>query len=199
MKATGKIIGRLIVGCSLACCLTLKIHAQIPPPPDGGTNSSGTNIYNPFDGFNPTPVITYPTNVTLKWYLQFPNTPYTSLLTLAPDGTLYVPIGTGGSGGGRLYAISTSLVDTNDTGYPQPDNFEKWIFYEGTNAGGTITPIVTTDHTVYYSSTYPIMIATLSETNGFLVQSISLSGFSSPEMNPPTLGSERAIYMSSGY
>ena len=28
MKATGKIIGRLIVGCAFACCLTLKVYAQ---------------------------------------------------------------------------------------------------------------------------------------------------------------------------
>ena len=29
MKATGKIIGRLIVGCVFACCLTSNVYSQI--------------------------------------------------------------------------------------------------------------------------------------------------------------------------
>jgi len=46
MKATGKIIGRLIVGCTFACCLTLKLHAQTPPfpPPDTNDYDGGTNV-----------------------------------------------------------------------------------------------------------------------------------------------------------
>ena len=45
MKATGTIIGRLMVGCVFACCLTLKLHAQIPPlpPPDTNNYDGGTN------------------------------------------------------------------------------------------------------------------------------------------------------------
>jgi hypothetical protein len=43
MKAT-KILGRLIVGCLFACCLTLKLHAQPTlPPPDTNNYDGGTN------------------------------------------------------------------------------------------------------------------------------------------------------------
>ncbi len=51
MKATGKVIGRLIVGCVFACCLTLKLHAQpMPPintntPPHPGTNTFDYTAY----------------------------------------------------------------------------------------------------------------------------------------------------------
>jgi len=46
MKATGTIIGRLMVGCVFACCLTLKLYAQIPPlpPPDTNDYDGGTNM-----------------------------------------------------------------------------------------------------------------------------------------------------------
>ena len=46
MKATGKIIGRLIVSCVFACCLTSNLHAQIPPfpPPDTNDYDGGTNM-----------------------------------------------------------------------------------------------------------------------------------------------------------
>jgi hypothetical protein len=45
MKATLRIIGRLIVGCVFACCLTSNLHAQVPPPPPVNTNAppAGTN------------------------------------------------------------------------------------------------------------------------------------------------------------
>lgn len=42
MKAKGNHIGRLIVGCVLACCLTSKLHAQMPPLPPTDTNSVPT-------------------------------------------------------------------------------------------------------------------------------------------------------------
>ncbi|HEV2694287.1 MAG TPA: hypothetical protein VG347_15440 [Verrucomicrobiae bacterium] len=46
MKANGSIIGRLIVGCALACCLSQNLYAQLAPPGGGGgTNYSGTNSY----------------------------------------------------------------------------------------------------------------------------------------------------------
>ena len=43
MKAIGKIIGRLIVGCVFACCLTTNLFAQMPPGFMNG-GSGGTNI-----------------------------------------------------------------------------------------------------------------------------------------------------------
>jgi hypothetical protein len=48
MKATGKIVGRLIVGCVLACFLTSNLHAQIPqfPSPDTNDYDGGTNNYS---------------------------------------------------------------------------------------------------------------------------------------------------------
>src|SRR5882724_12943929 len=46
MKANGTLIGRLLVGCALACCLSQNIYAQLPPPGGGGgTNYGGTNTY----------------------------------------------------------------------------------------------------------------------------------------------------------
>jgi hypothetical protein len=44
MIANGTIIGRLIVGCALACSLSQNNYAQIPPG-GGGTNYGGTNTY----------------------------------------------------------------------------------------------------------------------------------------------------------
>ena len=46
MKASGKIIGRLIVGCTLACYLTSTLHAQVIPP-GGGGGGGGTNTFSP--------------------------------------------------------------------------------------------------------------------------------------------------------
>jgi Subtilase family len=51
MKATGKIVGRLMVGCVFACCLISKLHAQpMPPintnaPPHSGTNTFDYTAY----------------------------------------------------------------------------------------------------------------------------------------------------------
>ncbi len=44
MKASGKIIGRLIVGCVFACCLSQNLIAQMPPGAGGG---GGTNTDSP--------------------------------------------------------------------------------------------------------------------------------------------------------
>ena len=45
MKAIRTIIGRLIVGCVFACCLTLKLQAQdINPPSDTNNYDGGTNV-----------------------------------------------------------------------------------------------------------------------------------------------------------
>jgi hypothetical protein len=47
MKATGKVIGRLIVGCVFACCLNSNLHAQpIPPFPTNSPPSGGTNTFD---------------------------------------------------------------------------------------------------------------------------------------------------------
>ena len=40
MKATRKIIGRLIVGCVFTCCLSQNIYSQTPPGGGGGTNGT---------------------------------------------------------------------------------------------------------------------------------------------------------------
>ncbi len=42
MKTANKTIGRLIVGCVFACCLTSKLYAQMPPPYTGPTNPPPT-------------------------------------------------------------------------------------------------------------------------------------------------------------
>jgi len=51
MKAT-KTIGRLIVGCVFACCLTSKLHAQMLPPPITvrvlkGMSAEISSVYRP--------------------------------------------------------------------------------------------------------------------------------------------------------
>ena len=45
MKTANKTIGRLIVGCSFAYCLTSILHAQITP--GNGNTGGGTNTYSP--------------------------------------------------------------------------------------------------------------------------------------------------------
>jgi len=55
MKATGKIIGRLMVGCVFACCLTLNLHAQTKQPLQVGTFYSAKDPDFPPLPFNPHP------------------------------------------------------------------------------------------------------------------------------------------------
>ena len=55
MKATGKIIGRLIVGCVFACCLTSNLHAQTKQPLQVGTFYSAKDPDFPPLPFNPRP------------------------------------------------------------------------------------------------------------------------------------------------
>jgi len=147
MKAVDKNIGRLIVGCVLACCLSQNINAQtLPNPGGGGDGGGGTNGYDPYDGFNPTPVITYPTNVTLKWYLAMPASGGSALLSLAPDGTLYVP---SAAAAATLWAIDPSVVDPTNPNYPAPDSFTNWVF----NFGHALyqTPTVDRNGIIYAS------------------------------------------------
>jgi hypothetical protein len=47
MKASGKIIGRLIVGCVFACCALQNVNAQMPFIPPGGGGGGGTNSFSP--------------------------------------------------------------------------------------------------------------------------------------------------------
>jgi hypothetical protein len=62
MKTKKQTIGKLIAGYVLAFCLTSNVHAQLPP----GVTNAGIS----YGDFNPTPVFTYSTNISLKWYLS---------------------------------------------------------------------------------------------------------------------------------
>jgi outer membrane protein assembly factor BamB len=150
MKVTRKFIGRLIVGFVLAYCSALNIWAQPVPPGIINTNTSGTNTYtDPFAGFNPTPVITYPTNTMLKWALTMPSYSLNGQLSLSPDGTLYVPIaGAPWNLNQSLWAINPCLVNTNDPNYPAPDSFTNWVFGFG-NGQMQSTPTIDKNGTIY--------------------------------------------------
>jgi outer membrane protein assembly factor BamB len=200
MKTTNKTIGKIVAGCVLACCLTSNIQAQLDPG-DTNSGSGGTNVYNPYGGFNPTPTITYPTNATLKWYLAIYNSPIYSLLSLAPDGSLYVPVGIDNGGGGSLISINTSAVDTNDLNYPAPDDFENWVY--GVNAGPLyLTPVVATDGTVYSLNEAPadelIALNPGNVVSGTNAISWSFSG--NRNASVPAMGNDGTVYFSTaGY
>jgi len=136
------------VGYVLTCCLTSNLLAQMPP---GMTNSTGdTNGYDPYSGFNSTPVYTYPTNATLKWYLVMSYPPSFGSLSLAPDGTIYIPNTQTPSG--FLTAVDTSAVNTNDINYPSPIDFTKWTATNSNYGGESTTPVVGPDGTIYAAS-----------------------------------------------
>ena len=142
MKTTNKKIAEIIAGCVLACYFTTNLQAQLPP---GLTNSGsgGTNVYNPYPYFNPTPVYTYPTNATLKWTLNFDSAVWCQSLT--PDGNLIVP--DLAYADYKFYSINPSLVDTNDSNYPAPDDFTNWL-YQSYCYPGIIKPVVTADSNI---------------------------------------------------
>ena len=202
MKTTNKTIGKIVAGCVLACCLTTNIQAQFLPG-DTNSGSGGTNTYSPYGNFNPTPTITYPTNAKLKWYLAIYNTPIYSSLALAPDGTLYVPIGTGNGDNGALLSINTSLVDTNDIYYPAPDDFLNWTYV--VNGGFTFSPSVAVDGTVYnglYVPSYPatpnLGMAAINPTNASILWSFCKNSYRS--CSPVAIGNDGTIYTcSAGY
>ena len=212
MKATDKIIGRLIVGCVLACCLTPNIHAKsvisvmppIPPPhigivphtarvqqmSDNGLTPPGsgdTNAYYPYSpDFNPTPVITYPTNITLKWYLAMDaGAPMLASLTLAPDGTLY------SVNQEVLSAIDTTAVNTNDVNYPSQDDFTKWFAFEKIWYDNGSTPAVGTDGTVYASLDKELYFA-INPTNGEVLWEFYAGGNVGSQ---PAVGVDGTVYI----
>lgn len=116
--------------------LTANTPAQMPPGYSGGgtNNSYGTNAYNFYPGFNPTPTFIYPTNATLKWSLSNLGFPRSASMSLSPDGNLYAPY-YNGPGNSGIFSIKMSQVDTNDALYPLPDDFINWVF----EANGVIT------------------------------------------------------------
>jgi outer membrane protein assembly factor BamB len=164
MKATVKIIGKLIGGCVLACCLTSNIQAQLLPPGITNNGDGGTNTYDFYPGFNPTPVITYPTNITLKWNLAMPSSPLVASLSLAPDGTLYAV------NDQILSAIDTSTVSTNDANYPSQNDFTKWFANDRYWSGDGTTPAVGADGTIYASLSGDSFFA-INPTNGAVLWS----------------------------
>jgi hypothetical protein len=70
MIANGKLIGRLIVGCVFACCLTQNINAQLLPPGGGGSGGGGGEYTNSYSSFvvNTNFLISLQnTNIVLNW------------------------------------------------------------------------------------------------------------------------------------
>ena len=191
--------------------LSADSFAQNPLAPGGG--GGGTNAYNPYPNFNPTPIIIYPTNAVLKWYLQIPGSPLHSMLSLSPDGCLYVSVDEN-PGQEYLYSINTSIIDTNDVSYPLPDNFLNWTYRA---AEELITPAITTDGKIYIRGTFvssngiiyelpqPFLppntfsvgaIAALNPTNGSLSLAFGKNSYKS--FSSVAVGNDEAVYTCSG-
>lgn len=211
MKATKKIIRSLVVGCLLVCYCLQNLNAQIPPgvPLGGG----GTNVYNPYPGFNPTPTFSYPTNATLKWRLRMNHGPQYGFLSLSPDGFLYVPVESTQVGGSydlslSLWSINVSLVDTNDADYPSPINFTNWIAADLANGpySSQITPVIANDGAILttdigsYSLLYRgyLPISAINPTNGSTIWSFYCRiGFTQLDISSqPVVGPDGTIYIS---
>jgi outer membrane protein assembly factor BamB len=144
--------------------------------------------------FNPTPTFTYPTNAILKWYLQIGNPAFSSLLSLAPNGTLYVPVSATPEGGGYLLSINTSIVNVSDPNYPLPDDFENWLFVNDYGEDSYFTPSIATDGTVYTfynDGSGNTSLLALSPTNSILW---SLSANSYQSFQTISIGNDGTVY-----
>ncbi|MCE0498786.1 MAG: PQQ-binding-like beta-propeller repeat protein [Methylacidiphilales bacterium] len=131
-------------------------------------NASGAAMFgtmgdpSPLGATNSCPCCSYPTNTTLLWSLEMADGPWSASLSLAPDGTLYIPVfWTDDCGlecvpssayGNVLWSVNTSEVNTNDANYPLPDDFTNWVVSFPTGWGAQATPVVGNDGTVYTSS-----------------------------------------------
>jgi len=182
-----------------------SFHRTVTGLPGDTTNSDNGSggDYNPFGDFNPTPVFTYPTNATLKWYLAMSSTPFGASLSLAPDGTLYVPVCStvigGGNDGNALWAINPSTVNTNDVNYPSAIDFENWIAVLS-GFGAEVTPTIGIDGKVYTSSAYDTLSA-FNSTNGNIIWNlkIPLTGNFYPLQSSPAISKNGTFYISNTY
>lgn len=132
------------------------------------------------DALTPSMSFSYPTNVTLKWFLSLQGSPVGgstgSGLSLSPDGILYVGVRSSQS---QLIALDLSLVNTSDPYYPYMYDFEKWVTFYSTPL---FSPIIGPDGTVYgamYDTNYyppKIGTAAYNPTNGSVIWHCPVNG-----------------------
>ncbi len=160
------------------------------PDPEG-TNSDGGSYTNSFLPTRTPSVFSYPTNATLKWYLTMNNSPFYGNLSLSPNGTLYIPIGSTGAGTvDAIWSVNTSSVNTNDPNYPSPIDFTNWV--ANYNSGGEqMTPLIGADGTIYGSISSSIFSA-FNPTNGATLWDFLQGGGQSAIANDGT------VYTSNG-
>ncbi|MGO8766055.1 MAG: hypothetical protein ACLQSR_13090 [Limisphaerales bacterium] len=103
------------------------------------------NKYSGTDPAASSPVFSYPTNATLKWYLTFPAEIHNANLSLSPNGTLYVTTCIDDT----VNALNTTLVKTNDPNYPSPADFLEWSGFGPGGDEGDSTPEIGSDGTIY--------------------------------------------------
>jgi Subtilase family len=99
MKATGKIIGRLIVGCVFTCCLTLKLHAQPMPPINTNTPPGGWRTNTPID-LGPIQAADYSNNYA-PWVIQD---------IVIPGGSQLIDAGMQAQAATDLLTLSTNIA-----------------------------------------------------------------------------------------
>ena len=137
----------------------------------------------------------------LKWYLAVDSSPKSASLSLAPDGTLYVPVcQTIDSGAvSALWAVNPARVDTNDANYPSPVDFVNWVTNHS-GSGFEVTPAVGLDGTLYTSIDFNIFAA-INPTNGSTLWSLTVPAMGNfyPLEDSPAIDKNGTVYLSGSY